>query len=227
MQLVIPIEDTSSGSTNGNHCTGPQPEQLETDNQTVSAALERNANNDAILSMELRDQFETMKSIWRQARRDSEESGSASSADSSETKERRARVREDLKRKERETAVETAIKVQNEIATWQNGIADLEALLAAEEERTSSSEDYSHQGQGVRQAEGENGPPGVREIAFVRRNNHAPRRHQGYARPPPRPAQIRFPFLPPAIPTEEESDAEEEDQFTQSTSSSSRFWNDI
>lgn len=198
MQLVIPIEDSSSGNSKSNHCMHRHQEGLEVENQTAS---QQNAGNDAILSHELRDQFETMKSIWRQARRDNGDEGSSSSNDSSETRERRVMVREDLKRKERETAVETAIKVQNEIETWENGIADLEALLAAEEEES---------GELVEEQEGENGLPGIREIEFVRHDNNAPRR----------PHQIQFPFLPHAIPTEDETEAEE-DLVTMSTASSS------
>lgn len=198
--MVIPIEDTSSGSNKSNHCIGRQQDEREIENRAASAG------NEAILSTELRDQFETMKSIWREARRGNDEEGSSSSNDSSETRERRVRVREDLKRKERETAIETAVKVQNEIATWQSGIADLEALLAAEEEQ-----DYIEE-LNVREEVGENGPPGIREIAFVMRNNNPPRQHA---------PQIRFPYLPPAIPTEDESE-EEEDLVTMSTAASSR-----
>lgn len=206
MQLVIPIEDSSSGDKSS-HCIVERQEELEVENHPASAVLERSTGHDAILSDELRDQFESMKSIWRQARRGRNDEGSSSSNDSSETRERRVRVREDLKRKEREVAVETAIKVQNEISTWKNGIADLEALLAAEEEQESN-EDAD---EWVPQEEGENVPPGIREIAFVRRIN-APR--QG-------PPQIRFPFLPQAIPTEDETE-EEEDLVTMSTVASSR-----
>lgn len=197
MQLAIPIEDTSGGSGARNHCI-EQPRERETGtrNRTAEAAVDRNdsnnANDDAILSGDLRDQFEAMKSVWRQARRGSEDAASSSFNDSSETRERREIVRADLKRKERETAVETAIKVANEIATWQDGIADLEALLAAaEEEEELPIEEETDEGDEVVR---ENGPPGVREIEFVAR--HAP----------PRPAQVRFPFLPPAIPTDEEED---------------------
>ena len=73
------------------------------------------AGNSDVLSAELRDNFEAMKSVWRQARR----------ADTDET--------EDLRRKEREIAVETALALDAEISRWQTGIAELEALLATEE----------------------------------------------------------------------------------------------
>lgn len=200
MQLVIPIEDTCSGSNAINHCVERKQEELEVGNRAASAIVERNGGSDALLSAELRDQFETMKTIWRQARREQEDERSSSSTSDMETRHRRVRAREDLKRKERETAVETAIKVQNEIETWQNGIADLEALLAAEEEQESDEE-------------GGDGPPGVREIAFLRRD------YDGHRDNHP---QIQFPFLPPAVPTEDETD-EAEDLVTMSTTSSSRI----
>lgn len=207
MQLVIPIEDPSSGSKSTRHCMARQQDEPQVENQPASAAAETIAGNDAILSAELRDQFETMKSIWRQARRGKDDERSSSSNDNADCRGRRVRVREDLKRKEREMAVETAIKVQNEIETWQNGIADLEALLAAEEQEFNEEVD---DWEGAPQDEGENGPPGIREIAFVRRSNNAPQH----------PPQIRFPFLPQAIPTEDET--EDEDLITMSTTASSR-----
>jgi len=200
MQLVIPIEDLGSGSNHSSHCIDKKQEGLDVGNRAASAVVEGNEANDALLSSELREQFETMKSIWRQARRDQEDERSSSSTDDTETRHRRLSVRKDLKRKEREAALETAIKVQNEIETWQNGIADLEALLANEEEEESEEE------------EGENGPPGIREIAFVRRNRDVQRENY---------PQIQFPYLPAAIPTEDETE-EAEDLVTMSTVSSSR-----
>jgi len=201
MQLVIPIEDLGSGSNHSNHCIDKKQEELDVGNRAASAVVERNEANDVLLSTGLREQFETMKSIWRQARRGQEDEGSSSSTSTgdTETRHRRIRVRNDLKRKERETAIETAIKVQNEIETWQSGIADLEALLAAEEEQDSDEE------------EAENGPPGIREIAFVRRNHDVQRENR---------PQIQFPYLPAAI-TEDETE-EAEDLVTMSTVSSSR-----
>lgn len=187
MQLVIPIEDTSSGTKGSNHCVEQQQEL-----ESASGRWEPR-NNGAILSKDLRDQFETMQSVWRQARRDGEDVDSSSSNNSN--RERVGNMRSELKRKERETAVETAIKVDREIAFWQEGIADLEALLAAEDEQVTNEEGASAANN--QHAVEENGPPGIREISFVRRN---------HLQAPVRPAQIQFPFLPPAIPTEEESD---------------------
>ena len=204
MQLVIPIEDSSSGNSICNHCIDENPETSNAENHPTSPSVERNRVNDGILSAELRDQFESMKSIWRQARRGHNEQGSPSSNESSQTREKRIMLREDLKRKEREVAVETAIKVQNEIATWQNGIADLEALLAAEEEQELNEETVEWEG--VPQEE-DNGPLGIREIEFVRCINNAPLQI---------PPQVRFPFLPRAVPTEDEIE-EDEDHTTMPT----------
>lgn len=198
MQLVIPIEDTSSGSSISNHCKGEQHEQFHAENHPASLAMEGDRCDDGILSSELRDQFESMKSIWRQARRDHGDEGSCSSNDNNEARERKLQAREELKRKEREVAVETAIKIHKEITSWQNGIADLEALLAAEEEQASNDDD-------VPDEEGDNGPLGIREIAFIRRSNNVPRRI---------PPQIRFPSLPPAIPTEDETNGEQDNVVT-------------
>ena len=195
MQVVVPIEDTAPN--------GGAEEPTILDNSPPN----NNGNNHgAILSDDLRDQFETMKSVWRQARRsdgsvdDAISSASTFNGDDTEANETRALLREGLKRKERETAVETAIKVENEISKWQHGIADLEALLAAEEE-------YLTENGAL---EEENGPPAVREIAFVAHIN-SNKNH--------RPAQLRYPFIPPAIPTEDESDQAEDNAGTSSSSS--------
>jgi len=204
MQLVIPIEDTSSGNNSSNHCIEKQ-HKLETGNRSAFASLERNPKNDgAILSDDLRDQFETMKCVWRQARRGSEDFDSSSSNDSSITKKRRGNVRAELKRKEREMAVETAIKVEREIALWEEGIADLEALLAVEDDRESDEETTADgdEQEGVE----ESGPAGIIEIAFVRHN---------YAHPRVPPVQIECPFVH-QVPSVDESD-EVENHFTSSS----------
>jgi hypothetical protein len=73
---------------------------------------------------------------------------------------------------------------------WRNGIADLEALLAAEDSDMDEDDE-------LRVGQHNNGPPGVREIAFVVRNNNN-RQHQQHIINPP-----AFPFLPPMIPPED------------------------
>jgi len=132
MQLIVPVEDSSSGrSTCSNYCIRQQQQQQqqqrEAEHLTTTDAIGTNANNhNSILSDDLRDQFETMKSLWRQAHRENDDDDGSSS--------NTTMIRKDLKRKERDTAVETAIKIDNEINQWRGGIADLEALLAAKEE---------------------------------------------------------------------------------------------
>jgi hypothetical protein len=86
-------------------------------------------NNDGsrgVLPDELRENFESMKAIWRQARRTN------SSGDEAE----------ELRRKEREVAVETAVAVDAEISRWQTGVDELEALLAAEEGESDEHEEF-------------------------------------------------------------------------------------
>lgn len=195
MQLVVPIDDSSSGSaTRSNQCLRQHHPQREAENLTATGAVGGNVNNDyAILSDDLRDQFETMKSIWRQARRGNDGNSSSNTT----------MIRKDLKRKERDTALETAIKVDNEISQWRGGIADLEALLAAEEESESSFvQDNAEEEVAVEN----NGPPGIREIAFIARNNMNNNRQQRIHPP----VQLRFPLLPPVIPVVEDEYEEDE-----------------
>jgi len=212
MQVVVPIEDTNSGDVTNDHCLDQEQHCVLNDGAEENTIVDNRAQNNKdgdILSDDLRDQFETMKSVWRQARRsaaslDDDATTSACNGDGTETKELGASLLEGLKRKERETAVETAIKVENEISKWQHGIADLEALLAAEEE-------YSTENGEV---EEDDGPPIVREIAFVANINNSNNNSQQL-----HPAQLQFPLIPPAIPTEDERD-KEEDNSGASTSSS-------
>lgn len=210
MQVVVPIEDTNSGDVINNQQGALNDGAEETTILDNRSPNNYDNNNGAILSDDLRDQFETMKSVWRQARRgggsddDAISSASTCNGGGTETKETRALFREGLKRKERETAVEIAIKVENEISKWQHGIADLEALLAAEEEYSAENGD----------AEEENGPPAVREIAFVAHTNNNNNNSQNH-----HPAQLPFPFIPLAIPTEDESDQEEVNAGTSTSSS--------
>jgi hypothetical protein len=76
-----------------------------------------------VLSNDLRDQFETMKTAWRRARR--------SSGDNAE----------ELRRKERGAASDTAVAIESEMKMWKNGIAELEAMLAEEDD----GEDYDEE----------------------------------------------------------------------------------
>merc|ERR1712194_156746 len=94
MQLIVPVEDPGSGrSTCSNYCIRQQQQQREAGNLTATDAIGTNANNhNSILSDDLRDQFETMKSIWRQAQRENDDDDGSSS--------NTTMIRKDLKRKE-------------------------------------------------------------------------------------------------------------------------------
>jgi hypothetical protein len=216
MQLIVPLEELSDSSSHSRRLHHrQQPVAAVSDAAATSEDQQRNQSKDVgeqakgstdassgnsvgsrhlhdgdILSNELREQFEAMKAVWRQAKRESslsddeEEGGKGNDKDVCET----VQHREDLKRKERETAVETALAVDAEIARWQNGIADLEALLAAEEEEDSHI--------GAREAEPNDVielPLGRQEIVVV----DGPL--QGLLHP-----HLQFPTLPPVVPDDEE-----------------------
>ena len=96
----------------------PPVEENENQGNEPGDAMGNGGNGKSdVLPDELKEHFEAMKSVWRQARR--------SSGDENEV--------EELRRKERAVAVKTAIAVDTEISRWQAGIAELEALLAAED----------------------------------------------------------------------------------------------
>ncbi len=75
---------------------------------------------------ERRESVEARKTEWRQAR--------SSEAEGEENT-------EELKRKEREKAVETGVAVDAEISRWQKGIAELELMLSSQEEEEDGDED--------------------------------------------------------------------------------------
>jgi len=103
-----------------------------------------------------------MKSLLRQVDRNNEEETASN---------------EELKRKGREQAIETALAIESEVTKWQNGIAELEAMLAAAESEDEN-EDYSeHEEEGS--APGDDRPIPV----------------------------VRFPSLPPVVvPDEDDKD---------------------
>jgi len=121
------------------------------------------SDNQGVISDELRQNFEAMKEVWREADRESE-------AD--------AAMLEELRHKERSQAIETALAVESEIAKWQVGIAELEALLAA-----GTDEDDAEVAMSYPEEE-----RGSNEDQVV-----------GDRQPQPPFAAIRFPTLPPVI----------------------------
>eukprot|EP00980_Cylindrotheca_fusiformis_P029946 scaffold24080_cov142-Cylindrotheca_fusiformis.AAC.1 len=134
MQLLVPPVDDNHGEESVNGSTAS-----------------RGGRESSVLSNDLREQFENMKTAWRRARRSTGDDG------------------EELRRKEEErAALDTAVAVESEMERWRNGIAELEAMLAEEEEDDESS------------AEGEGNRP--QELV------------------------VRFPYLPPVVPSDEEDD---------------------
>jgi len=172
MRLIVSCADSK-------HEHQRQPSETENHNRTTSMVIasttetsgrmyHRNIGN-SILSDDLRDQFESMKRISRQARR----RGDNDDDRYCDTGHENSNINE-LKRKERQTAIETAIKVDNEINQWRDDIANLEALLLAEEQdgesSSSSTKDTQCEEDELRT---NNNDVGITEIAFVvHHNNH-------------------------------------------------------
>lgn len=113
MQLILlSVDDDESNQTANGTAVVP-------DSENVDHSSDSDGDVDdsrGILPDDLRESFEAVKAAWRQSRRASAEEA------------------EELRRKEREIAVETALGVDAEISRWQNGIAELEALLAQEDQ---------------------------------------------------------------------------------------------
>jgi hypothetical protein len=245
MQLtVIPLDEANSGGTNGSSKSSSDTNTINERRMVDSAAdaAARSVNptvnvagaggasgcsgpnigesSSNILSDELREQFETMKAVWRQAKRASSSLSAHDDGEEGEYGENDEEVHlqgqeqqqprrqylqrqvEELKRKQRETAVETAVAVDAEVQRWKDGIADLEALLAAED--LSSGDDDLDNATDEEAEESFNG----REIVVMRR--HPP--------PPIQPAQqqhhrhhnLQFPRLPPVVPDDDDDDDDAE-----------------
>lgn len=178
MQLIIPLLDEEGSPHHGDMAKNNHGEQ-ESNNNNNNTRSSHRGGSDGVLSQDLRESFEAMKAVWRQAGRDSGEDLAAT---------------EELKRKEREQAIETALAVDSEVTKWQNGIAELEALLAAADEEDGSVGDYSEEG----------------EEDAASHENH----HEVYPRGRALPA-VRFPSLPPVV----VPDDDDQDDTTPSASS--------
>lgn len=208
MQLLVPLEDESG--------TRSQRYPQEGGNGLISSSsvaafehgeeVDKGANGESssgsiasstngnVLSDELRDQFETMKAVWRQAHRASSLDGDEQEGSQHASHQRGDHQPllqqphvpdQDLKRKARDVAVDTALAVHDEIARWQNGIADLEALLAAEDVSDLDEEEGN---------EAAVEALGVQEVYVVRNRR-------------PIPHGLRFPRLPAVVPTDDEGGA--------------------
>jgi len=174
MQLIIPQVEEDGSPQEQDMGRNEAPRDIEDHGHTHSGSDESvssTQSQEGVLSQELRESFESMKAVWRQAGRYNDEESAAS---------------EELKRKERDQAVETALAIESEVCKWQNGIAELEAMLAAEEE--ASEEDLSEQ---------EEDSTGEENVAVNAR---------GYPLAP-----VRFPSLPPVVVPDDDDDEDEDD----------------
>ena len=113
MQLLLPPLEGNSDEDASSDVEGEGP-------RTQDVAKDANGSR-SVLPPELRDRFEVMKSMWRRSQRQNVE------GNDDETNSR------DLKRKQRELAVETALAVDDEVSRLRGGIAELEALLNVHE----------------------------------------------------------------------------------------------
>jgi hypothetical protein len=203
--LIVPLEDEDAeklhrlGHTVGAMATASVGDESQGSRQHEETVADTNhsqiGTSSTVLSQELREQFETMKEVWRQAKRassnaesDHENDPPPQMDDAQESSESHL-VRQNLKRKERETAVETALAVDAEIASWRNGIAELEAMLAAEEEFDSNPSNGDELFQPVYEQGQEN--------ASSRRPLLLPPLQQDNA-------HLQFPLLPPIVPDDDD-----------------------
>ena len=113
MQLLLPPLEANSDEDASSDVEGEGP-------RTQGVPKDANGSRN-VLPPELRDRFEIMKSMWRRSQRQDVE------GNDDETNSR------DLKRKQRELAVETALAVDDEVSRLRGGIAELEALLNVQE----------------------------------------------------------------------------------------------
>ena len=179
MQLIVPPleEQSEQGAVKGEGTA-----------QNRSGDGNDGQGNNDVLSPELREHFEAMKALWRQSRR--------SSSDGDEDL-------EELRHKSREKALETALAVESETLRLQNGIAELEALLAQQE-------------RGQVDENAQDGQPGNDDNASERDDAIVAR------------DVILFPFLPPVVaPEEEESSISSGDGMTTDPKTTTSFEHDL
>jgi hypothetical protein len=191
-QLIIPLEDEADTSVGGGNSGSSTSNRINKVAESAFTAPSFDASeklSSTVLSDNLREQFESMKTVWRQVRRASTGEEGVQTGQHS---------LQELKRKERKTAVETALAVDQEISKWKNGIAELETMLAAEEDNSLCSS-YSDDDdvEVLHRQPGGNQGRNV-EMRYGRRRHNAP--HMQH--PPP----LGFPQQPPVVPNENDAD---------------------
>jgi len=158
MQLIVPLLEEDETSQPGDMARNEGPNETNGGEDFGDA----DAHHGRHLPHGLRESFEAMKSIWRQVSRQNEEESVAL---------------EDLRHKERQQAIETALAIESEVAKWQNSIAELEAMLASVDNEEDNDDNYSEQ---------EDEESFAEEV-------------------PPVPG-VRFPLLPPVVVPEDDLD---------------------
>ena len=122
MQLIVPLLEEDDTSQPGDMARNEGPKETNGGEDFGDTDAHHGRN----LPHGLRESFEAMKSLWRQVGRHNEEESA---------------TLEELKHKERQQAIETALAIESEVAKWQNSIAELEAMLAEED----TDDNYSEQ----------------------------------------------------------------------------------
>lgn len=173
MQLVAPPgeeSETSGDAAIQHQLEGDAGSPADLAAASFEETYERSDNSN-VLSQELRDNFESAKSLWRQLGRYNNDNHDHWGVEPGSHE-------RDLRRKQREKAVETAQAVDAEITKWQNGIAELEAMLAQAENQQDSG-DLAVEGIEHEEMGGMVQGPGDAQI-------------------------VRFPSLPPVVPLDED-----------------------
>lgn len=139
--MIIPPWEETDGQDGGKGPTKDNGEDL--DNKEGTNASEQEDGNPnhgkrSILPSELKERFEAIRTIGRQRGRASNyDTGKQQDIDNVDATKEGPDGNpslEDLKRKERVTATELSVAIYSEISKWKNGIAELEAVLAAMDE---------------------------------------------------------------------------------------------
>jgi hypothetical protein len=200
VQVIVPLDDdpASSGSMKVANKSLSAAAGAVSDSKVEEEGRKElcSENSSAVLSDELREQFETMKAVWRQARRPSADD-LGEDADKSEAQD--AVEDEEVRRKQRKTAVETALAVDAEISRWKNGIAELEAMLAAED---ANREDDSSSGGGELEPFWDQGQENVADY-----QEQFPRNQILQDAAHPHPPLLQFPHLPPVVLDDDDCDS--------------------
>lgn len=151
MQLIIPPWEESGSQDGSKSLTKDNEEDLDRREATHSTEKEEENSNHSgsnILPPELKEKFEAIRALGRQLGRasnyETEKHYESDDASASNGVPDGNTSKEDLKRKERAIATDAALAIDSEISKWRNGIAELEAVLAAMDEEDEAEQGGSH-----------------------------------------------------------------------------------